>query len=59
MAVALISGQLYAAKLVKSENMLAVLLLGKKCENPAHDSNGDELPKIMLVLDLKPRSPVC
>ena len=57
MAVALILGQLYAAKLAKSENMLAVLLFGKKYENPAHASNG-ELPKIMLVLDLKPRSPV-
>ena len=58
MAVALISGQLYAAKLAKSENMLGVLLFGKKYENPAHASNG-ELLKIMLVLDLKPRSPVC
>ena len=38
--------------------MLAVLLFGKKYENPAHGSNG-ELTKIMLVLDLKPRSPVC
>ena len=37
--------------------MLAVLLFGKKYENPAHGSNG-ELTKIMLVLDLKPRSPV-
>ena len=58
MAVALISGHLWAAKLAKSENMLAVLLFGKKYENPAHASNS-ELTKIMLVLDLKPRSLVC
>ena len=58
MDVALISGQLYAAKLAKSEIMLAVLLFGKKYENQAHASNG-ELPKIMQVLDLKPRSLVC
>ena len=57
MAVALISGQLYAAKLAKSEIMLAVLLFGKKYENQAHASNV-ELPKIMPVLDLKPGSPV-
>ena len=49
MAVALISGQLCAAKLAKSENMLAVLLFGKKYENQAHASES-ELPKIMLVL---------
>ena len=54
----MISGQLCTAKLTKSENMLVVLFFGKKYENPAHASNG-ELTKIMLVLDLKPRSPVC
>ena len=47
MAVALISGQLCAAKLAKSEIMLAVLLFGKKYENQAHASNG-ELPKVTL-----------
>ena len=48
---------MYAAKLAYSENMLAVLLFGKKYETSFHASNG-ELPKIMQVLDLKPRSPV-
>ena len=38
--------------------MLAVLLFGKKYENQAHASES-ELPKIMLVLNLQPRSPVC
>ena len=38
--------------------MLAVLLFGKKYENQAHASES-ELPRIMQVLNLQPRSPVC
>ena len=59
LAVGLISGQLCAANLAKSKNMLAVLLFGTKNMKIKRMPRNGELPRIMQVLDLKPRSPVC
>ena len=58
LAVGLISGQLCAANQAKSKNMLAVLLFGTKNMKIKRMPRNGELPRIMQVLDLKPRSPV-